>query len=223
VRDALRALTDAAEGGKNLLPPSIVCAKARVTTGEWADALRAVFGEYRAATGVEGAQLGLRGEKIDAIRRRVDAWAATQRMRPRILVGKAGLDGHSNGAEMIAVAARDAGFEVIYGGIRLTPEEIVRTAVDEDTAVIGLSILSGSHVEIARQVLEQLARHGVRDTMPVVVGGIIPDHDVAALRDLGVKAVFTPKDYDLVDVMDRVLDVIGAPRVNGSAASATAG
>ena len=222
VRDALRALKDAAEGGKNLLPPSIACAKARVTTGEWADALRAVFGEYRAATGVEGAKLGLRGEKIDAIRRRVDAWAATQRMRPRILVGKAGLDGHSNGAEMIAVAARDAGFEVIYGGIRLTPEEIVRTAVDEDTAVIGLSILSGSHVEIARQVLEQLARHGVRDTMPVVVGGIIPDHDVAALHALGVKAVFTPKDYDLVDVMDRVLDVIGAPRVNGTAASATA-
>jgi (2R)-ethylmalonyl-CoA mutase len=223
VRDALRALKDAAEGGKNLLPPSIACAKARVTTGEWADALRAVFGEYRAATGVEGAHLGLRGERVDAVRRRVEAWATAQRVRPRILVGKAGLDGHSNGAEMIAVAARDAGFEVIYGGIRLTPEEIVRTAVDEDTAVIGLSILSGSHVEIARQVLEQLARHGVRDTMPVVVGGIIPDHDVAALQALGVKAVFTPKDYDLVDVMDRVLDVIGAPRASGSAASAAAG
>jgi (2R)-ethylmalonyl-CoA mutase len=139
-------------------------------------------------------------------------------MRPRILVGKAGLDGHSNGAEMIAVAARDAGFEVIYGGIRLAPEEIVRVAVDEDTSLIGLSILSGSHVEIARLILEELARQGVRD-MPVVVGGIIPEQDLAALRALGVKAVFTPRDFDLLDVMERILDVLGAPRAEAPQAA----
>jgi len=210
VDDALRQLREAAQGGKNLMPASIACAKARVATGEWADALRQVFGEYRPPTGVEGQRLGLGGERIDAVRRRVDAWSEAHRMRPRILVGKAGLDGHSNGAEMIAVAARDAGFEVIYGGIRLTPEEIVRVAVDEDATVIGLSILSGSHVEIAKLVLEQLQRH--EGGMPVVMGGIIPDADAPTLQRLGVRAVFTPKDFDLMDVMDRILDVIGAPR-----------
>jgi (2R)-ethylmalonyl-CoA mutase len=142
--------------------------------------------------------------------------------RPRLLVGKAGLDGHSNGAEMIAVAARDAGFEVIYGGIRLVPEEIVRVALDEDAAVIGLSILSGSHVEIARAILEQLAKHGARERMPVVVGGIIPEPDFATLRALGVKAVFTPRDFDLLDVMDRLLDVIDAPRSEAKARAASA-
>jgi len=207
---ALRQLRDDAKGGKNLMAASIACAKARVSTGEWADALRQVFGEYRPPTGVEGQRLGLHGDRIDAVRRRVDAWADAHHMRPRILVGKAGLDGHSNGAEMIAVAARDAGFEVIYGGIRLTPEEIVRVAVDEDATVIGLSILSGSHVEIAKLVLEQLQRH--EGGMPVVMGGIIPDADAPTLQRLGVKAVFTPKDFDLMDVMERILDVIGAPR-----------
>ncbi len=210
VDEALRQLKDAATSGKNLMPASIACAKARVSTGEWADALRQVFGEYRPPTGVEGQRLGLGGDRIEAVRRRVDAWAQDHRMRPRILVGKAGLDGHSNGAEMIAVAARDAGFEVIYGGIRLTPEEIVRVAVDEDATVIGLSILSGSHVELAKLVLEQLQRH--EGGMPVVMGGIIPDADAPTLQRLGVKAVFTPKDFDLMDVMDRILDVIGAPR-----------
>src|SRR5439155_19638241 len=122
-----------------------------------------------------------------------------------------GLEGHSNGAEMIAVAARDAGFEVIYGGIRLAPEEIVRVALDEDTTLVGLSILSGSHVEIAQAIIEQLAQHGARE-MPIIVGGIIPERDFAALAAIGVKAVFTPKDYDLLDVMERVLEVIGAPR-----------
>jgi (2R)-ethylmalonyl-CoA mutase len=212
VRDALRQLADAAAAGRNLMPPSIACARALVTTGEWADALRAVFGEYRAPTGVEGQATAFAGDRMAAVRRRVDTWAGTRRMRPRILVGKAGLDGHSNGAEMIAVAARDAGFEVVYGGIRLTPEEIARTAVDEDTTVVGLSILSGSHLEIARLVLEELARHGARERMPVVVGGIIPDADVPALRALGIRDVFTPKDFDLPDVMGRILDVIGADR-----------
>src|SRR5262245_17884771 len=175
VDEALRRLRDDATAGKNLMPASIACAKARATTGEWADALRAVFGEYRPPTGVEGQRLGFRGDRIQGVRSRVDAWASAHHgMRPRILVGKAGLDGHSNGAERIAVSARDAGFEVIYGGIRMTPEEIARIAVDEDTTVVGLSILSGSHLEIARLVLDELAKHGGR-SKPVVLGGIIPE------------------------------------------------
>jgi (2R)-ethylmalonyl-CoA mutase len=210
VHDARRQLRDAAQAGQNLMPVSIACARARMTTGEWADTLRDVFGEYRPATGVEGQRLGFRGERVEGVRRRVEAWASARGVRPRILVGKAGLDGHSNGAEMIAVAAREAGFEVIYGGIRLAPEEIVRVAVDEDAAVIGLSILSGSHLEIARLILDELARQGGGD-LPVVMGGIIPEHDFAALQAMGVKAIFTPKDFDLLVVMDRILDVIGAP------------
>ncbi len=208
---ALKSLRDDAAAGKNLMPASIACAKARVTTGEWADALRAAFGEYRPPTGVDGQPAAFDGDRMAAVRRRVEAWAATRNRRPRILVGKAGLDGHSNGAEMIAVAARDAGFEVVYGGIRLSPEEIARAAVDEDATVVGLSILSGSHLEIARMVTDELARLGVRD-LPVVVGGIIPDADVPALERLGVKAVFTPKDFELDAVMHRILDVIGGVR-----------
>jgi (2R)-ethylmalonyl-CoA mutase len=129
-----------------------------------------------------------------------------------MVVGKPGLDGHSNGSEMIAVAARDAGFEVIYGGIRWSDPEIVRSAVEEDATVLGLSVLSGAHLEIARAVRDELGRHGVADAIPVVLGGIVPEADVGALHALGVKAVFTPKDFDLMDVMDRILDVIGAPR-----------
>ncbi|HJQ84130.1 MAG TPA: protein meaA [Candidatus Binatia bacterium] len=209
---ALRHLREAAQAGENLLPASIECARRRVTTGEWADALRAVFGEYRAPTGVEGQRLGLAGAKVDAVRARVSAWGAAHGGRPRMVVGKPGLDGHSNGSEMIAVAARDAGFEVIYGGIRWTVPEIVKSAVDEDATVLGLSVLSGAHVEIARAVRDELARQRPGDGLPVVLGGIIPDSDVDTLHGLGVKAVFTPKDFDLMDVMDRILDVIGAPR-----------
>ena len=207
----LRALRDAAAGGTNLMPASIACARARVTTGEWADALRSVFGEYRAATGVDGQRLGLDTPRAGQVRARVDAWGARHGGRPRILVGKAGLDGHSNGSEMIAVAARDAGFEVIYGGIRWTVPEIVASAVQEDATVLGLSVLSGAHLDIARAVIDELARQGAGE-IPIVVGGIIPDDDVAVLGSLGVKAVFTPKDYDVVEVMNRILDVIGAPQ-----------
>jgi (2R)-ethylmalonyl-CoA mutase len=206
---ALRQLRDAAVAGTNLMPASIACARALVTTGEWADALRQVFGEYRPPTGVEGQSLRLEGDRVEAVRRRVAAWADAHGMRPRMLVGKPGLDGHSNGSEMIAVAARHAGFEVIYGGIRLAPEEIVQAAVEEDVTVIGLSVLSGAHVETARLVLEGLAREGA--SIPVVVGGIVPERDFERLRRLGVKAIFTPRDFDLMAVMDRVLDVIGAP------------
>ena len=208
---ALRHLREAATGGANLMEASIECARARVTTGDWAQTLRDVFGEYRPATGVEGQHLAIEGARVAAVRDRVDAWSGTHGTRPRLVVGKPGLDGHSNGSEMIAVAARHAGFEVIYGGIRMTPQELVQSAVEEDAAVLGLSVLSGSHVEVAKAVLDELAAHGARDQIPVVLGGIVPDDDVPVLKRLGVKAVFTPKDFDLMDVMDRILDVIGAP------------
>ena len=221
VERTLRALREAALAGTNLMPASIACARARVTTGEWADALRAVFGEYRAATGVEGQRLGLDTPRAEAVRARVAAWGARHGGRPRMVVGKPGLDGRSNGSEMIAVAARDAGFEVIYGGIRWTVPEIVASAIQEDATVLGLSVLSGAHLEIARAVTEELVRQGVGE-MPVVLGGIIPERDVEALRSLGVKAVFTPKDFDVVDVMDRILDVIGAPRTEAGARAASA-
>jgi (2R)-ethylmalonyl-CoA mutase len=218
----LRRLREAAKTGENLMPVSIACARARVATGEWADALREVFGEYRPPTGVEGQRLGLEGSRVDAVRARVAAWGAAHGGRPRIVVGKAGLDGHSNGSEMIAVAARDAGFEVIYGGIRWSVPEIVRSAVEEDATVLGLSVLSGAHLEIARAVRERLAAEGAGEAIPVVIGGIIPEGDVSALGALGVKAVFTPKDFDLMDVMDRILDVIGAPRGETTARAASA-
>jgi (2R)-ethylmalonyl-CoA mutase len=219
---ALRALRDAAVAGDNLVPPSIVCAKARVSTGEWADTLRAVFGEYRPLTGVEGQRLRLEGARVDTVRARAAAWAAHHGGPPRMVVGKPGLDGHSNGSEMIAVAARHVGFEVIYGGIRCSIPEIVQSAVEEDASVLGLSVLSGAHLDIAELVLAELGRHGVREVIPVVLGGIVPDADIAALERLGVRAVFTPKDYDLMAVMDRVLDVIGAPAVEASAHAASA-
>ena len=222
VASALRALRDAATGGANLMPASIACAKARVATGEWADALRAVFGEYRPVTGVEGQRLRLAGRPVDRVRARVAAWTERHGNPPRIVVGKPGLDGHSNGSEMIAVAARHAGFEVIYGGIRMSVPEIVQSAVEEDASVLGLSVLSGAHLDIARLVLDELGRHGVRDAIPVVLGGIVPDDDVPALERLGVQAVFTPKDYDLMQVMHRVLDVIGAPAAEDAPHAASA-
>ncbi|HEV7731235.1 MAG TPA: protein meaA [Candidatus Binatia bacterium] len=208
---SLRALKDAAVAGTNLMPLSIRCAKAGVTTGEWSNTLREVFGEFRPATGVEGQQLRIEGARVDAVRRRADGWAAEHGMRPRLVVGKPGLDGHSNGSEMIAVAAKHAGFDVVYGGIRMTAAEIVQSAVEEDAAVLGLSVLSGSHLEIAGLVLDELERHGARDAIPVVLGGIVPDSDIPALKALGIRAIFTPRDFDLMDVMDRILDVIGAP------------
>jgi (2R)-ethylmalonyl-CoA mutase len=216
----LRALTDAAKSGQNLMPASIACAKACVTTGEWAQVLRGVFGEYRPATGVEGQRLSLEGDKVETVRARADAWAARHGVRPRMVVGKAGLDGHSNGSEMIAVAAKHAGFDVIYGGIRMSVPEIVQSAIDEDASVVGLSVLSGSHLEIAKMVVDQLAQQGPKEGIPVVLGGIVPEDDIPKLRALGIRDVFTPKDFDLMTVMDRVLDVIGAPRESQRAASA---
>jgi (2R)-ethylmalonyl-CoA mutase len=179
-----------------------------------------VFGEYRPATGVEGQRLPLEGGKVDAVRARANAWAAEHGVRPRMVVGKPGLDGHSNGSEMIAVAAKHAGFDVIYGGIRLSVPEIVQSAIEEDASVVGLSVLSGSHLEIAQMVLDELAKQGARDGIPVVLGGIVPDSDVPKLRALGIRDVFTPKDFDLMTVMDRILDVIGAPRESQHAVGA---
>jgi (2R)-ethylmalonyl-CoA mutase len=208
VDEALRALRDAAKTDENLMVATLACARAGVTTGEWAAALREVFGEYRAPTGVSAAMAsGEAGSAIAAVREEVRATGEELGVRLRFLVGKPGLDGHSNGAEQIAVRARDVGFEVVYQGIRLTPAQIVAAAVEEDVHVIGLSILSGSHMEAVPTVLAGLRDAGVGD-VPVVVGGIIPDADAVRLREQGVARVFTPKDYELTEIMREVVQVI---------------
>jgi (2R)-ethylmalonyl-CoA mutase len=182
-----------AESGENLMPATIALAHAGGTTGEWAGALRAIFGEYRAPTGVSGG-VGHRGAEVAGVRARTKALAERTGGPPRLLVAKPGLDGHSNGAEQIAVAARDAGFEVIYQGIRLSPEQIVAAAVDEDVDLVGISILSGSHLDLVPDILDRLRAAGL--DVPVIVGGIIPADDAKVLRDKGVAAVYTPKDFD---------------------------
>jgi (2R)-ethylmalonyl-CoA mutase len=203
--DELRAV---AKGNDNLMPATLACVRAGVTTGEWAGVLREVFGEYRAPTGVTGS-VGVTdgGGKIAAVRAKVSETAEELGGRLRLLVGKPGLDGHSNGAEQVAVRARDVGFEVVYQGIRLTPEQIVAAAVAEDVHCVGVSILSGSHMELVPQVVAGLREAGL-DDVPVVVGGIVPDADARALRDAGVAAIYTPKDYDLTGMMADVVDVI---------------
>ncbi|MFY9805701.1 MAG: protein meaA [Pseudonocardiaceae bacterium] len=211
VEAALRELAAAAKTDANLVEASMACARAGVTTGEWAAALRAVFGEYRAPTGLAGASApgsaGTAGEAIGRVRDRVRAVSDELGQRLRMLVGKPGLDGHSNGAEQVAVRARDVGFEVIYQGIRLTPAEIVAAAVAEDVHVVGLSVLSGSHLEVVPAVVEGLRAAGAGD-VPVVVGGIIPARDAELLRAQGVARVFTPKDFELTDIMDEIVDLI---------------
>ncbi len=208
VDEAVVALRDAAKGEGNLMQATLTCARAGVTTGEWAGALREVFGEYRAPTGVAGASVGGEGgEAIAAVRQRVKQTGEELGSRLRFLVGKPGLDGHSNVAEQIAVRGRDVGFEVVYQGIRLTPAQIVAAAVEEDVHVIGLSILSGSHMEAVPAVLAGLREAGAQD-VPVIVGGIIPDSDAVRLKALGVAEVFTPKDFDMTTVMGRIVDVI---------------
>jgi len=213
-QEALVRLASDAQSGVNLMPASLEAARAGLTTGEWAQALRDVFGEYRAPTGVSGS-VGVSeaavGGDLAAVRERVRATGRECGERLRILIGKPGLDGHSNGAEQVAVRARDAGFEVIYQGIRLTPEQIVAAAIAEDVHCVGLSILSGSHMELVPRVLDGLKAAGAGD-LPVIVGGIIPDRDAARLRALGVAAVFTPKDFGLTEIMGRIVDVIRASR-----------
>ena len=212
-RAALSRLQEAAGTDENLMEASLECARAEVTVGEWAQALRDVFGEFRAPTGVSGS-VGV-GDGADAsltaVRERVRATEAELGERLRVLVGKPGLDGHSNGAEQIAVRARDAGFEVVYQGIRLTPDQIVSAAVAEDVHLVGVSILSGSHMELVPDVISGLADQGA-DDLPVIVGGIIPESDAARLTEMGVAAVFTPKDFGLNEIMDRFVEIIRASR-----------
>ena len=203
---ALDELRRAATSTENIMPATIALAHAGATTGEWADALREVFGEFRAPTGVAAA-VGHRTTELAAVAERVRVLAGGP---PKLLVAKPGLDGHSNGAEQIAVAARDAGMEVVYSGIRLTPEQIAASARDEDPDVVGLSILSGSHLALVPEVLALLEAEGVE--APVVVGGIIPDDDEKALRALGVAAVYTPKDFDLGRIMDEIATLAASHR-----------
>ncbi|MGE0701318.1 MAG: methylmalonyl-CoA mutase family protein [Hyphomicrobiaceae bacterium] len=203
---ALAELERAAKEGRNVMEPSIACAKAGVTTGEWGAALRRVFGEYRAPTGVAQARsTGSTG--VNDVRERVETVSERLGRRVKILVGKPGLDGHSNGAEQIAVRARDCGMEVVYEGIRLTPSQIVRAAVDESVHVVGLSILSGSHVPLVRDVMERMRAEGL-DDVPVVVGGIIPPADAETLKGFGVAAVYTPKDYELNAIMGDIVRLV---------------
>jgi ethylmalonyl-CoA mutase len=206
VNNALAELAAAAKEDRNVMPASIACARAGVTTGEWTDALRAVFGEYRAPTGVARA-VGVSDGRLDAARREVETVSRRLGRRIKILVGKPGLDGHSNGAEQIAVRARDCGMEVVYEGIRLTPERIVNAALEESVHVVGLSILSGGHVSLVAEVLAGLRQAGIGD-VPVVVGGIIPPADAEALIKTGVARVYTPKDFDLTQIMRDIVVVV---------------
>ena len=203
---ALAALTRAAIDETNIMEPSIQLARVGGTTGEWATALRAVFGEYRAPTGVAAA-VGRRSGELSALAKRVKAMPGGP---PRFLVAKPGLDGHSNGAEQIAVAARDAGMEVVYSGIRLTPAQIVASARDEDPDVIGLSILSGSHLELVPLIVRSLREEGV--DAPVIVGGIIPEDDRPRLAAAGVAAIYTPRDFQLAKIMADIVDLVAARR-----------
>ena len=205
VASALDALKRAASEGTNIMPASIEAAKAGVTTGEWGTMLREVFGEYRAPTGV-GRSARASAEGLDEVRGQVDKLSKKLGRRLKFLVGKPGLDGHSNGAEQIAVRARDAGMEVVYEGIRLTPAEIVNAALEEGVHVVGLSILSGSHVPLVRDVMARMRSEGME--IPVIVGGIIPPEDENTLKQCGVAAVYTPKNYELNRILSDIVRVV---------------
>ena len=206
VKDAISALRAAAQDGTNIMPASIACAKAGVTTGEWADVVRDVFGQYRAPTGV-GANPSNRTEGLDDIREQVDLVSSALGRRLKFLVGKPGLDGHSNGAEQIATRARDCGMDIAYDGIRLTPEDIVKAAQDENAHVIGLSILSGSHVPLIGEVIVQLRAAGLQN-VPIIAGGIIPEDDKHTLLAMGVSRVYTPKDFELNKIMFDIVALV---------------
>ncbi len=204
---ALADVEQAAKEGRNIMEPSIAAARAGVTTGEWGTALRRIFGEYRAPTGVAQAAVVRDGAGLDAVRSQVEAVSNTLGRRIKFLVGKPGLDGHSNGAEQIAVRARDVGMEVVYEGIRLTPAQIVRAAVDEAVHVVGLSILSGSHVPLVKEIMDRMRKEGL-DDVPLIVGGIIPPEDEKTLKAFGVAAVYTPKDFQLNDIMADIVRLV---------------
>ncbi|HMM13705.1 MAG TPA: protein meaA [Parvibaculum sp.] len=205
VEAALAELRRAAKEGRNIMEPSIACARAGVTTGEWGTALRSIFGEYRAPTGVSRAARNDAPE-LDRVREMVDAVSVKLGRRLKFLVGKPGLDGHSNGAEQIAVRARDCGMDVVYDGIRLTPAEIVEAAREGRVHVLGLSILSGSHVQLVTEVMTHLKDEGI--DVPVVVGGIIPREDAERLRAAGVAAIYTPKDFQITDIMADIVRLV---------------
>ncbi len=209
VAAALEAVKAAARDGANIMEPSISAAKAGVTTGEWGQALRDVFGEYRAPTGVGRGALMEPDDELEDVRRDVEQVSAQLGRRLKFLVGKPGLDGHSNGAEQIAVRARDCGMEVVYEGIRLTPAQIVNAALEEGVHVIGLSILSGSHVPLVRDVMDRLHEAGI-DDVPVVIGGIIPEEDKDRLNAAGVAAVYTPKDFRITDIMADIVRLVSS-------------
>jgi ethylmalonyl-CoA mutase len=206
VAAALDGLRRAAQGGANIMPPSIACAKAGVTTGEWGAALRAAFGEYRAPTGV-GTAMRNDAEGLDDIRAEVDRVSKKLGRRLKLLVGKPGLDGHSNGAEQIAARARDAGIDVVYDGIRLTADAIANAALEKKVHVVGLSILSGSHLPLVHAVMARLKENGATQ-VPVVVGGIIPPQDAGALKAAGVAEVYTPKDFELNRIMADLVRIV---------------
>jgi len=212
VEQALTELQRVAKTDENMMAPSIAAAHAGVTTGEWANTLRQVWGEYRAPTGVAGATVKASGsgpaaETIARLRKRLDELESRMGRRAKLLVGKPGLDGHSNGAEQIAIKARDVGFDVVYEGIRVSPEQIVASALEEGVHLIGLSILSGSHLALVPEVVERLREAGLGD-IPVVAGGIIPEVDAERLRRAGVAAVYTPKDFELDNIMSDLIDLV---------------
>ncbi len=209
---ALEQLRAAVRKGDNVMPPSIAAARAGVTTGEWAAALREVLGEYRAPTGVGGARAGARGGNgakgsVDELRAELSRLEKKLGRRPKMLVGKPGLDGHSNGAEQIALKARDVGFEVVYEGIRVSPERLVASALEEGVHLIGVSILSGSHLELVPQIVQRAREAGIGD-VPIVVGGIIPDADARRLEQAGVARVYTPKDFELDTIMSDLVQLV---------------
>ena len=209
VEASLAALRAAAKAGDNIMPPSIACAKAGVTTGEWGEAMRSIFGEYRAPTGVSMAMAN-DTTGLEDIQAEVRAASATLKEPLRFLVGKPGLDGHSNGAEQIAVRARDCGMKVFYEGIRMTPESLVEAAKRERVHIMGLSILSGSHVPLVMETMQRMKAAGLN--IPVIVGGIIPDADAKTLRGLGIARVYTPKDFDLTQIMRDVISLTQSPK-----------
>ncbi len=211
VAAALAALSKAAKDGSNIMPPSIACARAGVTTGEWADVIRAAFGQYRAPTGVSNNPSN-RTEGLDDLREQVDLVSHALGRRLKFLVGKPGLDGHSNGAEQIATRARDCGMDIAYEGIRLTPEEIVTAAKNDDAHVIGLSILSGSHIPLIGDVITRLRDAGLGH-IPVIAGGIIPEDDAEKLRQMGVAAVYTPKDFELNKIMGDIITLVDPRKI----------
>ncbi len=207
VKEALLKLKEAAETDQNIMEASINAAKVGVTTGEWTDTLRGIYGEFRAPTGINQNIKTVTNGDYSSIIKRVDTISKKIGRRIKFLVGKPGLDGHSSGAEQIAVSASDCGMDVLYEGIRLTPEQIVKSSVEEDVHIIGLSILSGSHIQLVAEIMKELKKNNINN-IPVIVGGIIPVEDEKILLQNGVKAVYTPKNYQMSDIMSDIVSIV---------------